>query len=78
MEGFAIEDLWVGGVGMVRGSFFLFFFSLYVPTRAAVFLFRTLMHSATAAPELSMTFSMDWRMKVLARPVLFGRKCLGV
>lgn len=32
---------------------------LYVPTRAAVFLFRTLMHSATAAPELSMTFSMD-------------------
>jgi hypothetical protein len=33
---------------------------LDVPTLAARFIFRTLMHSATAAPELSMTLSMDW------------------
>jgi len=32
-----------------------------VPTLAARFIFKTLMHSATAAPELSMTLSMDWR-----------------
>jgi len=32
-----------------------------VPTLAARFILRTLMHSATAAPELSMTFSMDWK-----------------
>jgi len=30
-----------------------------VPTLAARFILRTLMHSATAAPELSMTLSMD-------------------
>jgi hypothetical protein len=31
-----------------------------IPTLAARFILRTLMHSATAAPELSMTLSMDW------------------
>jgi hypothetical protein len=30
------------------------------PTPAARDILRTLMHSATAAPELSITFSMDW------------------
>jgi len=38
-----------------------------VPTLAARFIFSTLMHSATAAPELSMTLSMDWRQAGLAR-----------
>ena len=33
---------------------------LDVPTLAARFIFRTLLHSATAASELSMTLSMDW------------------
>lgn len=37
-----------------------------LPVFAARFIFRTLTHSAMAAPELSITLSMVWRKELVS------------
>ena len=49
----------LGEFERVEGGMVVVVGGLDLPTLAARFILRTLMHSATAAPELSMTLSMD-------------------
>lgn len=40
-----------------------------IPTFAARCIFNTFAHSATAAPELSITFSIDWETALVLHAV---------